>query len=99
LSGRDLAWLERRRAELFALISQVGDCRRGALNVMWHKCGKPTRSLTVPLCTVRIEYPAAGLWPGIRSRPSSACWLAYRFRSSSSGLDRESSGWRAPNAE
>ena len=24
LSGRDLAWLERRRAELFGLISQVG---------------------------------------------------------------------------
>jgi hypothetical protein len=25
LAGRDLAWLERRRAELFGLISQVGD--------------------------------------------------------------------------
>jgi hypothetical protein len=24
LSGRDLAWLERRRAELFGLLSQVG---------------------------------------------------------------------------
>ncbi len=24
-AGRDLAWLERRRAELFGLISQVGD--------------------------------------------------------------------------
>ena len=41
LSGRDLAWLERRRAELFAVISQVGDFRRGALNVVWRKCGKP----------------------------------------------------------
>ena len=40
-SGRDLAWLERRRAELFALISQVGDFRRGALNAVWRKCGKP----------------------------------------------------------
>ena len=29
LAGRDLAWLERRRAELFGLISQVGDFRRG----------------------------------------------------------------------
>src|SRR6266567_940539 len=38
---RDLAWLERRRAELFALISQVGDFRRGALNVVWRRCGKP----------------------------------------------------------
>jgi hypothetical protein len=40
-SGRDLAWLERRRAELFGLISQVGDFRRGALNAVWRKCGKP----------------------------------------------------------
>ncbi len=40
-SGRDLAWLERRRAELFAVISQVGDFRRGALNAVWRKCGKP----------------------------------------------------------
>ena len=78
LSGRDLAWLERRRTELFALICQVGDCRRGALNVVWRKCGKPTRSLTVLLCTARIEYPAARLWPGVCSRPSSGCWLVYR---------------------
>ena len=41
LAGRDLAWLERRRAELFGLISQVGDFRRGALNAVWRKCGKP----------------------------------------------------------
>jgi hypothetical protein len=41
LHGRDLAWLERRRAELFGLISQVGDFRRGALNVVWRRCGKP----------------------------------------------------------
>jgi len=40
LPGRDLARLERRRAELFALISQVGDFRRGALNAVWRKCGK-----------------------------------------------------------
>ena len=41
LSGRDLAWLERRRAELLALFAQVGDFRRGALNPVWRKCGKP----------------------------------------------------------
>jgi hypothetical protein len=41
LSGRDLAWLERRRAELLALMSQVGDFRRGALNAVFRKCGKP----------------------------------------------------------
>jgi hypothetical protein len=40
-SGRDLAWLERRRAELLALFAQVGDFRRGALNPVWRKCGKP----------------------------------------------------------
>lgn len=36
------------------------------------------RSLTVPLCTVRIEHPAARPWPGVRSRLSPACWLVYR---------------------
>ena len=41
LSGRDLAWLERRRSELLGLMTQVGDFRRGALNVVWRKCGKP----------------------------------------------------------
>src|SRR6266542_3715152 len=48
LSGRDLAWLERRRAELFGLISQVGDFRRGALNVVWRKCGKPNCACAQP---------------------------------------------------
>ena len=47
-SGRDLAWLERRRAELFGLISQVGDFRRGALNAVWRKCGKPNCACTRP---------------------------------------------------
>src|ERR1700729_2157697 len=42
LSGRDLAWLERRRAELFGLISQAGDFRRGARTAVWRKWGKPT---------------------------------------------------------
>ena len=41
LPGRDLAWLERRRSELFGLMGQVGDFRRGALNAVWRKCGKP----------------------------------------------------------
>jgi hypothetical protein len=47
-SGRDLAWLERRRAELFGLISQVGDFRRGALNAVWRKCGKPNCACARP---------------------------------------------------
>ena len=48
LSGRDLAWLERRRAELLALISGVGDFRRGALNAVWRKCGKPNCACAQP---------------------------------------------------
>ncbi len=48
LSGRDLVWLERRRAELFGLISQVGDFRRGALNAVWRKCGKPNCACAQP---------------------------------------------------
>jgi len=47
-SGRDLAWLERRRAELFGLIAQVGDFRRGALNAVWRKCGKPNCACAQP---------------------------------------------------
>ena len=47
-AGRDLAWLERRRAELFGLISQVGDFRRGALNAVWRKCGKPNCACAQP---------------------------------------------------
>ena len=46
--GRDLAWLERRRAELLAVIAQVGDFRRGALNVVWRKCGKPNCQCAQP---------------------------------------------------
>ena len=48
LSGRDLAWLERRRAELFALMSQAGDFRRGALNAVFRKCGKPNCACADP---------------------------------------------------
>jgi hypothetical protein len=48
LSGRDLAWLERRRAELFALMSQAGDFRRGALNAVFRKCGKPNCGCAQP---------------------------------------------------
>jgi hypothetical protein len=48
LSGRDLAWLERRRAELLALMTQVGDFRRGALNAVWRRCGKPNCACAQP---------------------------------------------------
>jgi hypothetical protein len=48
LAGRDLAWLERRRAELLAVMSQVGDFRRGALNAVLRKCGKPNCACAQP---------------------------------------------------
>jgi hypothetical protein len=48
LSGRDLAWLERRRAELLALVGQAGDFRRGALNAVWRRCGKPNCACAQP---------------------------------------------------
>ena len=48
LSGRDIAWLERRRAELFGLMAQVSDFRRGALNVVWRRCGKPNCACAQP---------------------------------------------------
>jgi hypothetical protein len=48
LSGCDLAWLERRRAELFGLISQVGDFRRGSLNAVRRRCGKPDCACAQP---------------------------------------------------
>jgi Family of unknown function (DUF6788) len=47
-AGRDLVWLERRRAELFGLMAQVGDFRRGALNAVWRKCGKANCACAQP---------------------------------------------------
>jgi hypothetical protein len=44
----DLPGLERRRSELFGLISQVRDFRQGALNVVWRKCGKPNCACAQP---------------------------------------------------
>jgi len=37
----ELAGLERRRAELYRELGQVGDFRRGSLNEVRRKCGKP----------------------------------------------------------
>jgi hypothetical protein len=36
-----LAALEARRAGLYAALGRVGDFRRGALNAVWRRCGKP----------------------------------------------------------
>jgi hypothetical protein len=37
----ELAELERRRAELYAELGRLGDFRRGSLNEVRRKCGKP----------------------------------------------------------
>jgi hypothetical protein len=44
----DLPGLERRRSELFGLIAQAGDFRRGALNAVWRKCGKANCACSRP---------------------------------------------------
>ena len=36
-----VAGLERQRAGLYEELSQVGDFRRGSLNEVWRRCGKP----------------------------------------------------------
>jgi hypothetical protein len=44
----ELAGLERRRADLYAELGQVGDFRRGSLNEAWRKCGKPNCACAAP---------------------------------------------------
>ena len=44
----ELAELERRRAELYAELGQVGDFRRGSLNEVRRKCGKPNCACAAP---------------------------------------------------
>ena len=44
----DLAGLERRRAGLYEELSQVGDFRRGSLNQVRRKCGRPNCACAQP---------------------------------------------------
>ena len=44
----DLAGLESERARLYSVLSQVGDFRRGALNAVRRKCGKPNCQCAQP---------------------------------------------------
>ncbi|HTU07848.1 MAG TPA: DUF6788 family protein [Trebonia sp.] len=44
----ELAELERRRAELYVELGQVGDFRRGSLNGVRRKCGKPNCACAAP---------------------------------------------------
>ena len=44
----ELAELERRREELYQELGQVGDFRRGSLNEVRRKCGKPNCVCTGP---------------------------------------------------
>jgi hypothetical protein len=47
--GRDeLAELERRREELYRELGRVGDFRRGSLNEVRRKCGKPNCACAAP---------------------------------------------------
>jgi hypothetical protein len=44
----ELAGLERRREELYQELGQVGDFRRGSLNEVRRKCGKPGCACAAP---------------------------------------------------
>ena len=44
----ELAELEHRRAELYAELGQLGDFRRGSLNEVRRKCGKPNCACAAP---------------------------------------------------
>ena len=44
----DLAGLELRRAELYEQLSQIGDFRRGSLNEVRRKCGRPNCACAQP---------------------------------------------------
>jgi hypothetical protein len=44
----ELAELERRRAELYAELAQLGDFRRGSLNEAWRRCGKANCACAAP---------------------------------------------------
>jgi hypothetical protein len=50
----ELAELERRRAELYVELARVGDFRRGSLNEVRRKCGKPNCACAAP------EHPGHG---------------------------------------
>jgi len=44
----ELAGLERRREELYAELGRIGDFRRGSLNQVRRKCGKPNCACAAP---------------------------------------------------
>jgi hypothetical protein len=44
----EVAALEARRAELCAQLGEVGDFRRGSLNAVYRKCGKPNCACAAP---------------------------------------------------
>ena len=48
VAGRDLAGLERTARELYRELGQVGDFRRGSVNEMCRKCGKPNCACAAP---------------------------------------------------
>ena len=93
----ELAGLERRREELYRELGQVGDFRRGSLNEVRRKCGKPgcacDRSFVVQV-TSGSHCRSWDLEPAGHSRGD-----ATTLTSSSSRprlLIRCMSPWRAP---
>ena len=44
----ELARLESRRGDVLAELAQVGDFRRGSLNAVFRKCGKPNCACAAP---------------------------------------------------
>ena len=59
----ELAELERRREELYRQLGQVGDFRRGSLNEVRRKCGKPNCACAAP------DHPGHGPQLG-RTQPA-----------------------------
>jgi hypothetical protein len=47
-SADELARLESRRDDVLAELAQVGDFRRGSLNAVFRKCGKPNCACAAP---------------------------------------------------
>jgi Family of unknown function (DUF6788) len=47
-SADELARLESRRGDVLAELAQVGDFRRGSLNAVFRKCGKPNCACAAP---------------------------------------------------
>jgi Family of unknown function (DUF6788) len=66
----DLPGLERRRRELYRGLGQVGEFRRGPLNEVRRRCGKPNCACAQPVPTAIRHRPAAtaSVGPAVNQR-------------------------------